>query len=256
VSILGIIIFAIGIFAVSIAASTIVLAYAQQQDVITIIPGANDKNNPVFFDVTYYPIQVGKELHWYNADDVNHKIIISSDNGVKGAGGAPGTAREENKTVFASGDIKPKASFSYRFDKEGMYHFLSPLYPWMRGTVLVSNDISTTAMTSNLNNSVAIQLAWSPSKPNAGGEEQTHFIITFINEKSNKNQEHIDYRFIIYDGNNKRVFEQGLHSGWGVEQAAYRFMTPGNYKAEVTINYILFVPVQPDVARFNIVATK
>ena len=114
-------------------------------------------------------------------------------------------------------------------------------------------------ITNNLNNSVAIQLTWSPSKPKAvvvGGEEQTHFIIKFINEKSDKIQEHIDYRFIIYDENNKSVLDQGLHSGWGVEQVAYTFMRPGNYKAEVTINYILFAPVTPDVAKFNIVAMK
>ena len=84
---------------------------------------------------------------------------------------------------------------------------------------------------------------------------QTHFIIKFINEKSNKIQEHIDYRFVIYDQQNKSVFEQGLHSGWGVEQAAYKFIAPGNYKAEVTINYILFAPVKPDVGKFNIVAS-
>jgi hypothetical protein len=71
-----------------------------------------------------------------------------------------------------------------------------------------------------------------------------------------KIQEHIDYQFIIYDQNNKRVFEQRLHSGGGVEQAAYKFITPGNYKAEVAIYYILFAQVQPDVAKFNIVATK
>jgi hypothetical protein len=44
---------------VSVAVST----YAEQQqgqDIITIIPGASDKNNPAFFDITYYPIQVGK----------------------------------------------------------------------------------------------------------------------------------------------------------------------------------------------------
>jgi hypothetical protein len=67
-------------------------------------------------------------------------------------------------------------------------------------------------MTTKLNNNVAIQLTWSPSKPKLG--EETHFMITFINEKTNKNQEHIDYQFIIYDQNSK-----GLHSGWGVEQA-------------------------------------
>jgi hypothetical protein len=117
----------------------------------------------------------------------------------------------------------------------------------MHGTVLVTNNISTSVVTYNLNNSVLIQLTWSPFKPKIGErEDQTHFIITFINEKSNKNQEHIDYQFVIYDQNNNRVFEQ----------AAYRFIKPGNYKAEVTIYYILFAPVQPDVARFNIIAIK
>jgi hypothetical protein len=89
-----------------------------------------------------------------------------------------------------------------------------------------------------------------------GQGQQTHFMIKFINEKSNKIQEHIDYRIVIYDPGNKQVFEQGLHSGWGVEQAAYKFTTSGNYRAEIIINYILFAPVQPDVAKFDIVATK
>jgi hypothetical protein len=40
-----------------------------------------------------------------------------------------------------------------------------------------------------------------------------------------------------------------------IRQAAYKFIAPGNYRAEVTINYILFAPVLPDVAKFNIVVT-
>jgi hypothetical protein len=56
--------------------------------------------------------------------------------------------------------------------------------------------------------------------------------------------------------NQTKIQEQRLHSGGGVEQAAYKFITPGNYKAEVAIYYILFAQVQPDVAKFNIVATK
>jgi plastocyanin len=174
------------------SAIVICIAYAEQQqgqDVVTIIPGASDKNNPAFFDVTYYPIQVGKEVRWYNADDVNHKIIISSGNETNAAG-------IENKKVIESGDIKPKTSFSYKFDKKGTYRFSSPLYSWMHGNVIVSNGISTYAVTNNLNNSIAIYLSWYPSKPkvvtgDVGGSEaqeqqQTHFIIKFINEKSNK----------------------------------------------------------------------
>jgi plastocyanin len=240
----------------TLAASTIVLANAehiQVQDTITIIPGSSDKNNPAFFDVTYYPIHIGKEMRWYNADDVNHKIIISSGNETTPSG-------IENKKLFESGDIKPKTSFTYKFDKEGTYRFSSPTYPWMHGNMIASNDISTTAVTNNLNNSVAIQLSWYPAKLKAGPEQQEqqqiYFIIKFINEKTNKIQDHIDYRFVIYDQNSNSVFEQGLHSGWGVEQAAYKFKTPGNYRAEVTINYILFAPVTPDVAKFNIQVTK
>jgi hypothetical protein len=46
-----IVVIAICIFTVCIAASAFALAYAgQQQDVITIIPAANDKNNPAFFE--------------------------------------------------------------------------------------------------------------------------------------------------------------------------------------------------------------
>ena len=63
-----------------------VYAEQRQQDVITIIPGANDKNNPVFVDITYYPIQAGKEVRWYNSDEVNHKIVISSGNETTPAG--------------------------------------------------------------------------------------------------------------------------------------------------------------------------
>jgi plastocyanin len=166
--IIAIVVIAVSIYTVYITASAIVLARAEQQqgqDVITIIPGASDKNNPAFFDVTYYPIQVGKEVRWYNADDINHKIIISSGNETN-------TAGIENKNVIESGDIKPKTSFSYEFDKEGIYRFSSPTYPWMHGNVIASNGISTTAVTNNLNNSVAIQLSWYPAKPKAGPEGQ------------------------------------------------------------------------------------
>jgi plastocyanin len=229
------IIFVVSIFTIPVAAGV----YADQA--ITILPSANNKSSPAFFDVTFYPIQIGKELRWYNNDEVNHRLIITN-----------GEEQNNRTKLFDSGYIKPKASFSYKFDKAGAYHFSSPIYPWMRGTVFVSDDISTRAMTTNLKNNVAIQLTWSPSKPKIG--EVTHFIITFINQKINKNQEHIDYQFIIYDQNSKRVFQQSLHSGWGVEQGTYKFITAGNYTAEVTIYYILFAPVQPDIAKFNIAA--
>ncbi len=55
-----------------------------------------------------------------------------------------------------------------------MYHFSSPVYPWMKGTVLVYNDIASETVT-NLKNKVDVQLSWFPSKPKVG--EETHFAI-------------------------------------------------------------------------------
>ena len=46
---------------------------------------------------------MGKELRWYNADDVIHKIIVSNDNETGAAGGG-----ENKKIIIDSGDIKPK----------------------------------------------------------------------------------------------------------------------------------------------------
>ena len=48
--------FVLAILATPIATTT----YVEQ--VITILPGANNKNTPAFFDVTFYPIQIRKRI--------------------------------------------------------------------------------------------------------------------------------------------------------------------------------------------------
>ena len=40
-----------------------------------------------------------------------------------------------------------------------------------------------------------------------------------------------------------------------MEQATYRFLQPGKYVIKVTIYDILFNPVNPDVATFNVVVS-
>jgi hypothetical protein len=47
----------------------------------------------------------------------------------------------------------------------------------------------------------------------------THFIISFINNETRTNQEHVDYEFTINDS----VFNQALHSTYGIEEAEYEF---------------------------------
>src|SRR5438445_6559696 len=201
-------------------------AYAE--DVITIIPCSSNHNNPKFFDTPSYYVQKGQQIRWYNADDINHRIVISTS---------------DAKTLLADSDIiKSNGSFSFKFNNIGIYHFSSPVYPWMQGNVSVTNDISSVTMT-NPKNNVDVQLTWTPAIPKVG--EITHFKIMFINRNTDKNQQHIDYVFSIDSQQNKILYQQALHSSWGVEYASYKFNTPGIIIPKLTIDAILFQPVEP-----------
>jgi hypothetical protein len=114
----------------------LVIPLAFAEEVITILLGAQDHNRPRFLDITFYPIEKGKELTWFN-DDVSHRIIINS------------TTEKSNSTelVADSGVIKPEDSYTYIFEEEGTYCFSSPTHPWINGIVFVNDDISTVTQT-------------------------------------------------------------------------------------------------------------
>jgi hypothetical protein len=110
----------------------------------------------------------------------------------------------------------------------------------MQRNVSVTDDISSVTL-ANLKNNVEVQLTWTPAIPKVG--VITHFKIIFIDKKTDKNQKHIDYVFSIDTPKNKTLYQQTLHSSWGVESAAYRFDTAGIIIPKVTIDAILFQPV-------------
>jgi plastocyanin len=219
------------------------VAYAKQ--VISIIPGASDNSRQRFFDITFYPIKTGTKLSWLNDDNINHRLLIKQRNN--------GTAAQM-VLVADSGKILPESSFSYKFDTPGLYHFSSPTYPWMQGDVLVTDDVST-AVVEHLKNKIDVGLTWSPSNPKVG--QITHFVISFLKEKADKNQEHIDYAFAVDDANGKTLYGTGSssHSSGGVEQVSYKFENAGKYLFMVTIYGIVFQPVEPEEATFTITTT-
>ena len=57
---------------------SIVIPLAFAEEVITILPGAQDQTRPRFLDITFYPIEKGKGLKWFNDDDVDHRIVINA----------------------------------------------------------------------------------------------------------------------------------------------------------------------------------
>jgi plastocyanin len=217
----------------------IAIPLVSAEEVITILPGAQDHSRPRFLDIAFYPIERGKELTWFNDDDISHRIIIDS------------TVAESNSTELEadSGIIKPENSYTYTFEEEGIYLFYSPTHPWIKGTVFVSEDISTVTQTDSENN-IDVQLSWTPISPNVG--QQTDFKIIFINKETEENQKHMDYRFSIQDPTGKRVDLKSPHSGWGVESASYVFEKEGDFKPRISIFNVNFIPVEVGVAEFEI----
>jgi plastocyanin len=216
-------------------------------DIITILPGASVRSSPSYFDSNFYLTKAGKTIKWYNTDDVPHKLILTNIN-------SNGTSAQKQQ-IIESGIIAPNENFSYKFDNNGMYKYSSTTYPWKKGIISVSQDTNTTTVSQNMKNNIGIELTQQPINPKEGKE--THFLINFINQKTNMNQKHVDYEFALCYNNTKDrilkpLFKQALHSIGGLEQAVYRFPTPGRYTAAITIYYVLFSPVTPDTAKFKI----
>lgn len=183
----------------------------------------------------FYFVGKGQQVRWYNADDVDHRLVITNSS--------------EKGLLSDSRIIKSNSSLPFTFNKIGVYHFLSPIYPWMRGNVSVTRDISS-ATVFNPKSNVGIQLSWTPSMPKAG--ELTHFQIIFIDKKTGKNQQHIDYVFSITNPENKILYQQSIHSSWGVESASYRFQNAGLFIPKVTIDATLFQPIEPLESDFKL----
>ncbi len=220
-----------------------------QEDVITIVPGASDSSRYRFFDITEYPISTSKEIKWYNADNIIHNIVVTSSNRSLSNG---------KDTVAKSADIKPKEFFSYKFDKEGEYLFQSPKYDWMKGKIIVTDDIKTVKK-SMKENDINLYISWTPSSIKLG--EKSLFKIIFVDKKNERNQEHIDYSFTIENPSSSSsdtvLYKNAItHSAWGVEPASHIFDSSGNFIGKLGILGILFQPIEPEYTEFEIQVTQ
>jgi plastocyanin len=213
---------------------------AQSEEIITIVPGSSDSSRYRFFDITEYPINPGDEIKWYNADNIHHNIKVMSSDG---------------RTILSESDtIKPKGYFNYEFKDEGEYLFEAVKYPWMKGTIIVTEDINT--IKESFENDIDLYISWTPSTIKSG--DTALFKIIFIDKKSNKNQEHIDYSFTIKDSNADNVLYKNslTHSAWGMEPASYKFDLTGKFVGEVGIQGLLFQPINPEYIEFEIESTR
>ena len=89
-----------------------------------------------------------------------------------------------------------------------------------------------------------------PEKPIPGGV--TKFKIDFINPKTEKIQEHIDYKFTLQrDGANVFGPTNLIHTSEGTVTIPVETIDAGSYFAIVEFEGILFQPITPEVATFS-----
>jgi hypothetical protein len=164
------------------------------------------------------------------------------------------TTTDGKTIVTQSKDIKPKSVFSFTFDDEGEYLFKSSNYDWMKGKIIVTTDIKT--IKKSTDNDIDLYLSWTPSSINEG--EKVFFKIIFVDKKSEKNQEHIDYSFTIENPKSDKVLYKNAitHSAWDVEPASYVFDSGDTFIGKLRIEGILFQPLEPDQTEFEITTIK
>ncbi|SHO47027.1 membrane hypothetical protein [Nitrosotalea sinensis] len=90
-----------------------------------------------------------------------------------------------------------------------------------------------------------------PATPNPG--DQTELKISFINKKDNTLQQHIDYKVSVTQGDNQVFGTQVTHTAEGAVSIPFQFQTAGTYQVTVEVQGILFQPIPPETASFDIV---
>lgn len=91
-----------------------------------LIPNGNSAQAANGF---YLPLNLetirGTTVTWQNQDTIQHDIQSIDENG-------------NIIPLFNGGLLKTGDSFSYKFDKPGVYHYFCTIHPWRIGTVTVS----------------------------------------------------------------------------------------------------------------------
>ena len=202
------------------------------EEIITIIPGSSDENRYRFFDITAYPIESKKEISFYNADKISHQFTIKND-----------------QDFYLKTDIiKRDGKYSLQFNEEGIYQFRSEEYSWMTGKIIVKDQIVKKTMKLE---SMNVNIAFTNEKLNEANKY--YFKIIFTDKKNKNNLEHVDYTFTIKDSKEVKNHQHKItHSGWGVEGIIANLDSEKKHTGHVTVNGLLFQPIDIETMNFNI----
>jgi hypothetical protein len=208
------------------------------EDIITIYNGAGTRAAFHYVDVLVYPVEIGQPVTWYNDDYVEHQLVISSEDG---------------SILVDSGPINLRGSFSYTFNETGLYEYRSVLYPEVEGKVLVSDEM-VVMKSENLVSGLDLQISWMPANPSIG--EETYIKSTFIDNKSQRNQEHVDYSLSVTDSlGNVLELQSDSHALNGLQVTRHVFDKKDDFTLSAEVHSVFFIPSTSSVATFPLKTT-
>jgi hypothetical protein len=89
-----------------------------------------------------------------------------------------------------------------------------------------------------------------PATPNLG--DQTQIKISFINKQTNILQPHVDYKISVMQGANQVFGIPITHTTAGAVIIPFQFQTSGHYQVIVDVEGLVFQPIPPETATFDL----
>lgn len=96
-----------------------------------------------------------------------------------------------------------------------------------------------------------INVSFSTDPANPTTEDTTQLKIGFLN-KQNSIQQHIDYKVSVMQGSSQVFGIPITHTAEGSVSVPFQFQTNGKYQVTVEVDGILFQPIPPETATFDV----
>jgi len=203
--------------------------YALADDVTVHIPlGAYDPtfNTPVdnWYEPPVITVNEGDTVTWVNDDQEGH--TVTSGIGAGRFGWMSGQKFGNPSGEFDSGRFMKSESWSYTFEKSGIYNYFCTIHPWMEGVIIVGQtipDYPHDALGNKIekfpivkhtaDGLIEFDLTWEPNiiKTN----QKTTFVFQTYDAGSNMNLDKMRYDIIIIQNGEELFRDQGVTSVGG-----------------------------------------
>jgi plastocyanin len=184
-------------------------------------------------------INVNYTVKWINNDTESHTVTSGLGGGLASAASTNSKGKPDG--LFDSGLFKPGSSWSFKFNKPGLYNYFCTIHPWMEGIVNVKGEITkippSYAVNQNGNKinkfpiynlttdkKYEIGISWSPLSIKTN--EPINFIIDAFKMPQNEPLHLWPYNFVLIQ-NGKEIYKTNGITQLGSSVEKYIFDSPG-----------------------------